>query len=141
MQNMTTSLERTITVSFEHRIFFTRSVFSGDNPLLAQLINPNRSGNAAKVLIVVDQGVAKTFPKLVEQITSYFEREIFHARLVCPPILVTGGEAAKNSRELVDELHRQIEQHGIDRHSYLIAVGGGALRWRRRRQKRDQRLR
>jgi 3-dehydroquinate synthase len=28
---------------------------------------------------------------------------------------------------LVDQLHAEIEHHGIDRHSYLLAIGGGAL--------------
>ncbi len=39
----------------------------------------------------------------------------------------TGGEALKNSFVPVEKLHGLIERHGLSRHSYLIAIGGGAL--------------
>ncbi len=48
-------------------------------------------------------------------------------KLVHPPLFVCGSETAKNSPTLVGELHALIHRHHIDRHSYLIAVGGGAL--------------
>jgi 3-dehydroquinate synthase len=121
MQASAHSLERTITVSFVHRIYFTRSAFLPQNPLLAEILTPG------KALVVVDREVARAFPKLPDQITAYFTDESCPARLVALPMLAPGGEAVKNSRDLVEELYRQIEQHRIDRHSYLIAIGGGAL--------------
>jgi 3-dehydroquinate synthase len=130
---MTNSLERTITVPFTHRIYFTSSLFSPENRLLAEVLNGGTtspspaSPQKAKAFIVIDQNVARTFPSLRHEIVFYFSLEACPARLVCPPLLVTGGEAAKNNRDVVDELHCQIEQHGICRHSYVIAVGGGAL--------------
>lgn len=127
MQNMTTSLERTIVVPFAHRIYFTRSVFSPRNRLLARIVSSTVPAIPAKALVVIDQGVAQAFPELAGQVVSYFSSESCPARLVLPPLVVPGGEAAKNDRGLVDELHRQIERHGICRHSYLLAVGGGAL--------------
>jgi len=127
MQNMTTSIERTITVPFAHRIYFTRSVFSQQNRLLAELISPSSSVSPAKALVVIDQGVAHAFPKLADQVAAYFALNESHARLVRPPLVVPGGEAVKNNSNLIDDLHREIEQHGIDRHSYLLAIGGGAV--------------
>ena len=41
--------------------------------------------------------------------------------------LLEGGERAKNSYFHVSEIQSQVEKHHIDRHSYIIAVGGGAL--------------
>jgi 3-dehydroquinate synthase len=41
--------------------------------------------------------------------------------------VVPGGERVKNTRQYVDELHRAIYDFGICRHSFLIAVGGGAV--------------
>ena len=61
------------------------------------------------------------------QIENYFSAHAEKLQLVCPPILVAGGERAKNSDKLVAEIHSQIDRHHIDRHSYLIAIGGGAL--------------
>ena len=127
MHTSTDSIERTITVHFAHRVYFTRSVFAPQSSLLAEVLSQPSPASEAKALVVIDRGVADAFPKLAEQVASYFSRESCHARLVCPPLPVPGGEEAKNSTKLVEELHRQIEQHGICRHSYLIAIGGGAL--------------
>ncbi|MED5454596.1 MAG: 3-dehydroquinate synthase [Verrucomicrobiota bacterium] len=38
-----------------------------------------------------------------------------------------GGERTKNSYFHVSEIQSKIEMHHIDRHSYVIAIGGGAL--------------
>ena len=121
MQVPAPSLERTITVSFAHRIYFTHAVFSPQNPTLAQILSPG------KALVVLDREVARVFPQLPDQIAAYFADKSCPAKLVAPPLLAPGGEAVKNTRDLVDELYREIERHGIDRHSYLIAIGGGAL--------------
>ncbi len=43
------------------------------------------------------------------------------------PLNIIGGERAKNSYVQVAEIHALIDRYHIDRHSYLIAVGGGAL--------------
>src|SRR5207244_199078 len=48
-------------------------------------------------------------------------------QLVCPPLIIEGGERTKNSDIHVSELHSHIERFHIDRHSYVIGVGGGAL--------------
>ncbi|HEX4141162.1 MAG TPA: 3-dehydroquinate synthase [Candidatus Methylacidiphilales bacterium] len=125
MHHPSQSLERTITVSFAHRIFFTRAVFSPANALLTEILSANEG--RAKVLVVIDQGVVRAFPKLAQEIISYFGRESRAAQLVSPPLIVSGGEAVKNNRDLVDQLYREIERHGIDRHSYVLAIGGGAL--------------
>ena len=117
------SLERNITVSFAHRVYFTRSVFSPQNRLLAEIL----SGRTAKALVVIDREVARAFPKLSGQVIAWFADESCPVKLVAPPLVVPGGETVKNSRDLVDELYREIERHGIDRHSYLLAIGGGAL--------------
>jgi 3-dehydroquinate synthase len=42
-------------------------------------------------------------------------------------LVVPGGEPAKNDPELVNNILEAIEAHGIDRHSYVMAIGGGAV--------------
>ena len=44
-----------------------------------------------------------------------------------PPLVIEGGERTKNSYFHVSEIHSHIDRYHIDRHSYVIAVGGGAL--------------
>src|SRR6185369_3678071 len=41
--------------------------------------------------------------------------------------IVPGGEAAKNDPLLVQRLQRRLLQLGMDRHSCVIAIGGGAV--------------
>ena len=127
MHDTTSSLQRTITVPYEHRIYFTRSVFSPQNRLLADLLLPVTPRSHAKVLVVIDLGVARAFPELADRVAAYFALNESKARLVSAPLLMPGGEAAKNDHEVIDEIHRQIERQGICRHSYLITIGGGAL--------------
>ena len=43
------------------------------------------------------------------------------------PRLVPGGEPVKNDPQLVERLQRRLVELGIDRHSYVIAIGGGAM--------------
>jgi 3-dehydroquinate synthase len=123
MQVPSHSLERTISVSFAHRIFFTRAAFSPANPLLAEILAA--SNPRAKALAVIDQAVVHAFPKLPDQIASYFASN--SAQLVAAPLVIPGGEAVKNNRDLVEQIYGEIERHGIDRHSYVLAIGGGAL--------------
>src|SRR2546427_7436395 len=42
-------------------------------------------------------------------------------------MIMEGGERVKNSYFHVSEIHSQIDRYHIDRHSYVIAVGGGAI--------------
>src|ERR1700733_11225571 len=116
MQVLSHSIERTISVAFAHRVFFTRAVFSPANPLLAEILATKGSDRRAKTLVVIDQNVARAFPKLPDEITRYFASS--SAQLVASPLVVPGGEAVKNNRDLVDQLYREIQRHGIDRHSY-----------------------
>ncbi len=103
MQVPSHSLERTITVSFAHRIFFTRSVFSPANPLLAQMMHSH-----AKALVVIDEGVTRVFPKLSDEISRHFAVESCPAQLVATPLIAAGGEAVKNNHDLVDQLYHEI---------------------------------
>jgi 3-dehydroquinate synthase len=121
------SIERTISVSFAHRIFFTHSVFDSQNRLLAHVLTPTETKTKAKALLVIDEGVARAFPHLPGEAEDWFSDRESPAGLVCAPLVLPGGEPAKNTRALVDEIYRQIEQHRICRHSYLVAVGGGAF--------------
>ncbi len=119
-------IERTISVSFQHRIHFTRNVFGLANNVLKSVLT-GEDGHAPKVLVVLDESLHKAQPALAPQIESWFHTNSAVARLVCPPIILEGGERVKNSYFHVSEIQSQIDRYHIDRHSYVIAVGGGAL--------------
>ena len=82
---------------------------------------------ASKVLVFVDAGLLDGDPGLIERIGGYFMRHSSVADLVSAPVVLTGGEACKNEWSLVDKIWQAINFHKICRHSYVVAIGGGAF--------------
>jgi 3-dehydroquinate synthase len=117
-------LQRSIQVNWQLRVFFTEDIFAPDNLTLKTAL---ADAAPRKVLVVLEDSLAMAQPNLSRQIEIYFSAHAKQLQLVCPPILIAGGERAKNSDQFVAEIHSQIDRHHIDRHSYLIAIGGGAL--------------
>ena len=105
---------------------FTDGVFETGNPMLRGLLTA-APGQAAAALAVVDGALAAARPGVVESIGSYFAGSDGRIRLVCPPLVIEGGERVKNSWVHVSEIHAQVERGRLDRHSYIVGVGGGAL--------------
>ena len=124
------TIERTIQVQWRHQVHFTDDVFQASNPLLGEVLSDGRPapfGRVAKVLVVVDEALVSSRPGLVSQIEHYFEARPETLCLVTAPVRMVGGEAVKNAYFRVSEIHALIDQYHIDRHSYVIAIGGGAL--------------
>jgi 3-dehydroquinate synthase len=120
-------IERTIEISFRQRVYFTRHVFGPNNRLLADVLLDETSKETPKVLIVVDESLHVAQPNLAGNMENYFKLRADRLRLVCPPIILEGGERVKNSYFHVSEIQSFIDRYHMDRHSYVIAVGGGAL--------------
>jgi 3-dehydroquinate synthase len=117
-------IERTIQVRWPLRVFFTENVFTPANLVLRDALADTAP---RKVLVVLEDALAQALPELEKQIETYFSTHATTAKLVRPPLYVCGSERAKNSPTIITELQSHISKHHIDRHSYLIAVGGGAL--------------
>jgi 3-dehydroquinate synthase len=120
-------IERTIQVSWQHRVLFTDHVFDPANPSLRDTLSRNEQGSPRRAIVVLDEALATAQSDLSAAIENYFKANPTSAALAAPPILCKGGEQTKASWSAVAELHAAIDRHHIDRHSYLIAVGGGAL--------------
>jgi len=120
-------IERTVQLSFQQRVFFTKYVFALSNPLLAEVLTNERSTQVPKVLIVLDESLDVAQPGLVRNIEAYFAAQAQRIKLVCPPMILEGGERVKNSYFHVSEIQSHIDRYHMDRHSYVIAVGGGAI--------------
>ncbi len=121
------AVKKTIQVGYDLRVFFTEHVFDAANLVLQQAMFADKVGQVKKVLLVLDESLAHAQPALASQIENYFAAHRDTLKLVCPPLIIEGGERTKNSDFHVSEIHSQIDRHHIDRHSYVVAVGGGAL--------------
>src|SRR5271163_2030505 len=117
-------IQRSIKVGWQLRVFFTEDVFAPANPILKDAL---ADGTPRKVLVALEDALAQSQPNLEQQIENYFSTHAKQLQLVRPPLFVAGGEQSKNSITIVTDILSQIDRHHIDRHSYLIAIGGGAL--------------
>jgi 3-dehydroquinate synthase len=107
-------------------VFFTDKIFNPANHIFRDFLNAQRSDTTKKLLFVVDSGVDQQHPQLQQQIKSYLEN-VPGFSLIPDILTVPGGEAAKNDDGLFYKLVEAVDQYGIDRHSYLVAIGGGSV--------------
>lgn len=124
---MTIRLNQSFQVPFQYDVLFSRGIFAVDNPLLIDTVMNCTTIQNPKVLMVVDDGLLPHYPGLLSNIESYFSNYRSKATLTRPPMLVPGGEKAKNSDKWVAEILSAVNSDGIDRHSFVIAMGGGAV--------------
>jgi 3-dehydroquinate synthase len=119
-------LEQSFSVKFEYKIFFTSSLFDINNPILADFFKQKPSESLRKIFFVVDQGVADTHPNLLNNIGQYFSVHN-QVQLIPEVMIIPGGEIAKNDTKYLDVIVEAVNKFGIDRHSYIAAIGGGAI--------------
>src|SRR5690554_2102852 len=121
------TIEQSIQVPYTFPVLFTRDIFDVDNPALAEICSRHSAARVRKALVVIDVGVAEAFPELQAAIVAWFDHHPDILTLTRTPMMVTGGEAVKNDPAIVDAIQTEIDAGGIDRHSFVIAIGGGAL--------------
>ena len=120
-------IERNIQVNWRHRVGFTDNVFDPANPILSAQLRQDPQERPPRVLVVLEETLAEKNPGLRVAVENYFRTDPVVAELVCSPLVIPGGESAKADWTGVTAIHTAINQHHLDRHACLIAVGGGAL--------------
>jgi 3-dehydroquinate synthase len=116
-----------ISVPFEYPVVFTHDVFDPGNPALLEVLTEREPQRRHRVLAVLDEGFATAWPEVRGALTAYFAHHRRQIELVAEPMTVPGGEAAKTDAALIDHLHTLFHRHRIDRHSYVLIVGGGGV--------------
>jgi len=120
-------INQCVQVTFKYDVHFTRGLFELENPLLAQVIAGNGEITPKRVLVIVDGGVLNYQNRLLKKIALYADRYADVLTLTDEPIIVPGGEAVKNDSTFIEQIHQRIDTVGLCRHSYVIAIGGGAV--------------
>ncbi len=120
-------IERPIHLEFAHRVVFTRGAFTPGNEVLGDVLSRAPGGGPHRVLALVDGGVIGGNQTLLRDISQWFSARDGELELVASPQVFPGGEACKNDWSLVPEIWSVINEHGIDRHSFVLAIGGGAF--------------
>lgn len=114
-----------ITVTFEHQLRFTQGVFELENDILSHVLNADKKGGA-RVLVFLEEEVEAAHPGLSDKVTAYLAKNC--ARMLFQgTILLPGGEVVKNEEKWLIKVLNALREAGLDRHSYVMAIGGGAF--------------
>lgn len=108
---------RSFDVRYTHRVFFTRGATAPSNPVVE-----NALGSVRRVLVSIEDSVAAAHPGYP---TALLDR--LGNRAIPTPLVLPGGERCKQDTTVYDTITRTIHECGIDRHSALVAIGGGAF--------------
>ncbi|MFO1489941.1 MAG: 3-dehydroquinate synthase [Kiritimatiellia bacterium] len=103
-----------------------RSIRAG-KPAAARRLRRREPDRRHRVLIVVERPVLDANPGLAERLRGWFAARPDAVELVTDPFVLPGGEAAKNDYRLTMTLIDAMLEHRMDRQSYVIGIGGGAL--------------
>jgi 3-dehydroquinate synthase len=115
------------TITYEYPVHFTDGLLRPDNPTLVQTLARLEPDRRHRCIVFVDDGILAGRPEIVDEITAYASAHSDSIELVGPPSPVPGGERIKNDLWFVEKMQGQLLEHRIDRHSYVIAIGGGAM--------------
>ena len=130
-------IQQEFLVPVRYPVHFTTGVFTASNRLLRDVIADGRSSAAsapngedglpARLVVVLDRGVERAHPTLVDSILAYCDQHRDALTLATPVLVVQGGEQIKEDRRHADRIIEAINAASLCRHSYVIAVGGGAV--------------
>jgi 3-dehydroquinate synthase len=121
-----TYLQR-FTVAYEYPVVFTEGLFRPDNPVLADTLRRLEPDRRHRCLVFVDEGLLAVRPGLAREIEAYARAHARTIELVAPPLTVPGGEKIKNDLFHIEWMMGLVYDHRLDRHSFILAVGGGAV--------------
>lgn len=113
-------------VSFNYDIIFSRSVFNIKNSTLIDVIRKESFFQVPKIAIVIDKALINFNSKLIQDIISFFRHHQFHID-INSFLIVDGGEVVKNNISYIENFLELINYCKIDRHSFFITIGGGAV--------------
>jgi len=114
-------------VPFEFPVHFTENLFDPENPVLRDTITRLEPQKRHRCLFFIDDGLLAARPGLIGEITGYADVHAEVMDLAAAPIAAPGGERVKTDLHFVEQMQQALYEHHIDRHSYVIAVGGGAF--------------
>jgi 3-dehydroquinate synthase len=121
-------IQQEFLVPVRYPVYFTTGLFTPSNPLLRDLVAAAAAEDGpARIAVVLDRGVERAHPMLVDALNAYCTEHQGQLQLSTPVLVVPGGEAIKNERRHLDKILETINAAALCRHSYLIAIGGGAV--------------
>ena len=114
-------------VHYEYPVCFTEHLFGHDNPVFRDTLLRREPGRRHRFVAFIDSNVAASFPSLAHDIAGYAGVHADAMELLALPETVPGGEQVKNDPALVTRLQHRLVELGVDRHAFVVGIGGGAF--------------
>ena len=118
---------QTFSVAYDYPVYFTTDVFAPHNTDLLEAIARKEPTRRHRLFVIVEHALCDARTTLLADIGAYVEHHRERLQLVAAPLVVDGGEAVKNDAKLVSDLQERLHGLGLDRQSFVVIVGGGAL--------------
>ncbi len=114
-------------VPYQYPVAFLRGLFHPLNPTFAKVVARDDTDKRHRCLFIVDEGLAGAAPGLGQSIADYFAAHAGQLELIAPIMPIPGGEIVKRDLAYIERMQDAVHAHAIDRHSYVVAIGGGAV--------------
>ncbi|MFM1821759.1 MAG: 3-dehydroquinate synthase [Planctomycetota bacterium] len=121
------AFDATIAPAAPHRVRFTRGALDPANPTLRDLLAIDPHARARRMVVVADEGFVAATPSFERDLRAYAAAHSETFPAIVSFETAPGGEAAKESMAVADRVNELVERHAIDRKSFVLAAGGGAL--------------
>lgn len=121
------TLQQSFSVHYRYAVHFTECLFADDNDLLARVLCAAAPERRNRFIVFYDDGLEAAIPGLAGDIEAYAGRHAERIELVAAPMAMPGGERIKAGYEHFERMQRALFDNHIDRHSYVVGIGGGAL--------------
>ena len=89
-------IDQEVVVTFRYPVRFTHGLLDPGNPTLRDVV---QAEDRARLLVVIDEGVADAHPTMTDDVGVYCAAHADVLELTAPPLVVPGGEAIKNRRD------------------------------------------
>jgi 3-dehydroquinate synthase len=116
-------IQAPFSVPFVHRLRFTRDVFAPENHILDEVVREG-ADRSPRAVVFFDHAVSEAWPGIAAAAREY---ALAHGWQVPSVETLPGGEETKNDPAVLERLLQAIHEAKIDRQSFVIAVGGGAV--------------
>ena len=123
---VTETIVQQFSMPVEYPVVFTHGLFDPGHSALCDVVRRYEPDKRHRLFVVLDDGVAQAIPDLTTRLAAYAAAHESHLELLTVE-LVQGGEAVKNQADHVDNLLERMLALAVDRHSYVMAIGGGAV--------------
>jgi 3-dehydroquinate synthase len=112
---------------YDYPVYFTRDAFDPANTCLVDAVGRVERDKRHRIAFFIDEGLTLADPRLVSRIARYAAQHSSSLEIAGEIVVVPGGEAVKNQHDNVEHILKELSARRIDRQSYALAIGGGAV--------------